>query len=205
MDAFLADVVGYAASNRLEASAAVSGLLCVWLLMRQSLWTWPLGLYYAIVSVYLFVGAGLPGQVCLHIYFIVMNAYGWYHWARGDAETDGGLVVTRTDERTLLTLLAVAVVGVGVLAAVFDHFTGSTLPYLDFSLTVLSVAAMWLQARKKLESWVIWIVVDVAYVGLFYATSSYFYLVLYFVYVPMAIGGYVAWRNALVAARAAPR
>jgi nicotinamide mononucleotide transporter len=196
----LGSVLAYAAANRLEATGAIAGLVCVWLLIRQSLWTWPLGLYYSVVSVYLFADARLVGQVCLNAYFAVMNAWGWYLWLRGRADREAPLEVTRTAAGTLAWLLVASAAGVLFLATAFDLLTAARLPHLDFSVAVLSVAAMWLQARKKLESWVFWICVNVASVALFLASANYFYLVLYLIYVPMAISGYVAWRRSMAPA-----
>lgn len=187
-------VVGYAASNQLEALGALAGLVCVWCLMRQNIWTWPFGLVYAFISIYLFWQQSLYGQLALHVYFVVMNAYGWYYWLYGKRE-EGDLLVSSTPWPTFAWVLGLAVLGSLLLAVGFGHFTDSQWPYLDFPLTVLSVAAMWLQAQKKIENWWFWIVVDVAYVGMFWVTANYFYLLLYLIYVPMAIEGLRLWQR----------
>lgn len=202
--AFLDAILAYAAANRLEAVGAIAGLACVGLLIRQSIWNWPLGILYSGISVYLFAQAPLYGQVVLNAYFLLMNIYGWIVWLRKPPEGEDAFVVTRTDARTLAIVLAIASVGVVVLGALFDQFTESRYPPVDIGITLLSTAAMWLQARKKLESWVFWFVVNLASVVLFIATGQYFYVLLYAVYVPMAVEGYVSWRRTMAAGTASP-
>ncbi len=190
-------ILTYAAANRLEAFGAVAGLACVGLLIRQSIWNWPLGVIYSGISVYLFAQAPLYGQVVLNAYFLLMNLYGWYLWLRRRPQGEDGLQVTRTASRALALVLGLAALGVIVLGMLFDQFTASRFPPVDIGITLLSTAAMWLQARKKLESWVFWFVVNIASVGLFAATGQYFYVLLYVIYVPMAVEGYFSWRRTM--------
>ncbi len=198
MDQIITEILTYASAHQLEAIGAIAGLSCVWMLMRQVIWTWPLGVTYAVISVYLFVDARLYGQVLLHLYFVVMNLYGWYHWIFGREAGEERLLVSMTSMKVMGVVLGLSTIGVIVLATLFDAFTDAYLPYLDMSITVLSVGAMWLTARKKLESWVFWLVIDVAYLGIFYLTKNYFYLLLYLGYIPMAVEGFFLWRRDLV-------
>ena len=197
MNAILQSIFAYASQNRLEASGAVAGLACVGLLIRQSMWNWPLGIAYAAISVFLFWQQHIYGQLALNGYFLVMNLYGWYAWLQHQADGDGLLVVTRTAPRTMTQVLALSLIGVIVLAVGFDQFTASQYPYIDFPVTVLSVGAMWLQARKKLESWAFWFIVNLASVVLFVVSANYFYVLLYAIYVPMAVEGHLAWRRTM--------
>ena len=190
-------ILAYAAANRLEALGAIAGLACVGLLIRQSMWNWPLGIVYSGISVYLFAQAPLYGQVVLNAYFLLMNLYGWMVWLRHGQAGEAPLPVTRTSSRTLAIVLGLAAIGVVVLAVLFDQFTASRFPPVDVGITLLSTAAMWLQARKKLESWAFWFVVNLASVGLFLATEQYFYVLLYAIYVPMAVEGYVSWQRTM--------
>ena len=205
MDQIIAEILTYASGHQLEAIGAIAGLGCVWMLMRQVIWTWPLGVVYAVISVYLFVDAKLYGQVLLHVYFVVMNLYGWYHWVFGREGGEVRLPVSLTSMKIMGVVLGLSTIGVVVLATLFDAFTDADLPYLDMSITVLSVGAMWLTARKKLESWVFWFVIDVAYLGIFYLTRNYFYLLLYLGYIPMAVQGFFLWRRDLVLVPATSR
>ena len=195
--AILQAVFAYAFANRLEAAGAIAGLISVVLLIRQNIWNWPFGVLYAGISVYLFANVPLLGQVVLNGYFLLMNAYGWWLWLRSPPATEDALLVTRASIPTLALTLSVAGVGVVLLGLLFDQFTDSLYPPVDISITLLSTAAMWLQARKKLESWVFWFVINLASVGLFIAVGNYFYALLYLLYIPMAVEGFVAWRRSM--------
>jgi nicotinamide mononucleotide transporter len=190
-------VFAYAQQNRLEAMGVIAGLACVVLLIRQSIWNWPLGAVYSAISVYLFLQVPLYGQVLLNGYFLAMNLYGWWLWLRRPPTGEDGLVVSRASVRLLVGVLALAAVGVLVLGVLFHQFTDSRYPPLDIGIALLSTAAMWLQAQKKLENWSFWFVVNVASVVLFMATQQYFYALLYLIYVPTAIEGHVAWRRTM--------
>ena len=196
--AILQTILAYALANQLEAAGAIAGLVSVVLLIRQNIWNWPFGVLYAGISMYLFANkVPLFGQVVLNGYFLLMNAYGWWLWLRNPPSTDDALLVTRASIPTLALTLSAAALGVVVLALLFDHFTESMYPPVDIGIALLSTAAMWLQARKKLESWVFWFVINLASVGLFVAVGNYFYALLYLVYIPMAIQGFVAWRRSM--------
>ena len=197
MNEILHNITAYASANQLEASGAIAGLACVGLLIRQSMWNWPLGIIYAAISVYLFWQQHILGQLALNAYFLVMNLYGWYAWLQRGEAGEGPLVVTRTAARTMAWVLGLSLIGVVLLATGFHQFTDSQFPFIDFPVTVLSVGAMWLQARKKLESWTFWFIVNVASVVLFVVSENYFYVLLYGVYVPMAIEGHLAWRRTM--------
>lgn len=197
MNDILHTIFSYANGNQLEACGAVAGLACVGLLIRQSMWNWPLGIAYAAISVFLFWQQHIYGQLALNAYFLAMNLYGWYVWLRSPNDGEGPLLVTRSSPRTMTWVLGLSLVGVVVLAVGFDQFTESKYPYIDFPVTVLSVGAMWLQARKKLESWLFWFLVNVASVVLFVVSQNYFYVLLYAIYVPMAVEGHLAWQRTM--------
>ncbi len=77
--------VDYWTQNWLEATGLISGLLCVLLLIRQNIWNWPIGLLYSLVSIVVFLRAHLYADLALHVFYVAMNAYGWYYWAFAEA------------------------------------------------------------------------------------------------------------------------
>lgn len=190
------DVIAYAVANPLEGLGAALGLLCVWLLTRQNILTWPLGMLYGLISTWLFLQVNLYGQVALNLYFVAMNLYGWYWWRRGTG-TEDTVPVTRVAPVQLVVLLAGSAALVAVLALGFGTWSDARLPWLDMGITVLSVGAMWLAARKKLENWACWLVIDVASVALFALVGAWFYALLYLIYVPMAVRGHLLWARSM--------
>ena len=184
---------------RLEAIGLVSGLLCVWLLIRQNIWTWPIGLLYALVSVAVFYRARLYADLALHVFYVAMNAYGWYYWLRGDRTADEQkLPVTHIELRTATWLGAVVVLGTIITAQLLIRFTDADLPYWDSTTTTFSFAAMWMTARKQIENWYVWLFVDVLATGIYLYKGIEFYALLYCVYIGMAFAGWWVWRQSML-------
>ncbi len=135
-----------------------------------------------------------------------MNAYGWYHWSRhghGSSETST-LPVTRLPHRAWLPLVIAVVLCTWLIATLFARLSAADLVYWDSFTTVLCFAAMALTARKILESWWLWLLADVLYVGLYAYKGVMPYAVLYAIYIVLALWGYQAWRQSMSARRADP-
>ena len=179
-----------------EVAGLGSGLLAVWLLIRQNIWTWPVGLAYALISVVVFAEARLYADLILHVFYVGMNAYGWWYWLfGGKRDASESLPVTRTPRRQVLPLALLSLVGALVMGAALDRWTQADFAYWDSATTVLSFTAMWMMARKYLENWILWFVVDVAAVALYLVKGLDLYALLYGVYLGMAVAGWWAWRK----------
>ncbi|MCH8256692.1 MAG: nicotinamide mononucleotide transporter [Proteobacteria bacterium] len=188
------------AINLFELAGLLSGLLCVWLLIRQSIWTWPIGLVYSLVSLVVFMQTKLYSEFGLHIYYAVMNAYGWYYWSRADAQdSSGSLPVTRINRVTGYILLALVALGIPLLAELMLQFTDADMAYADSTITIMSFTAMWMTARKLIENWYVWLLVDIIATIVYIIKGIELYAVLYGVYIGMAVAGLIAWRATLVA------
>jgi len=183
----------------LELSGLVSGLLCVWLLIRQNVWTFPIGLIYSVVSVAVFIEARLYADVLLSGYYVLMNAYGWYYWLYGGRRTATDVLpVTRTPVQAGVFLAAVTAVSIVAMGWFFDTRTDASFPYWDSATTCMSFAAMWMTARKYIENWGVWLVVDVIATAIYYVKGIHFYAILYGVYLGMAIMGWRAWQQTVI-------
>jgi len=194
------------AMDWMEFTGLVSGLLCVWLLIRQNVWTFPIGLVYAVVSVVVFFEARLYADVLLSGYYVLMNGYGWYYWLYGGTRTrlTGGaleedtLPVSRTPLLTGVVLGGLTAAAIGGMGWFFDTQTDAAFPYWDSATTCMSFAAMWMTARKYIENWIIWLIVDVIATAIYYLKDIQFYAILYGVYLGMAILGWRAWQLTMI-------
>lgn len=180
----------------------MTGLACVLLLIRQNIWTFPIGLVYAAVTVVVLYHQQLFVNLVENLYYLLMNAYGWYHWSRhgGAADQTSELPVTRLAQRAWLPLVAAVALGTWLVATLFDRLSTADLVYWDSFTTVLCFAAMALTARKIIESWWLWLLADVLYVGLYAYKGVMPYAALYGVYILLAVWGYQAWRRSMNAA-----
>jgi nicotinamide mononucleotide transporter len=182
-----------------EATGLVSGLLCVLLLIRQNIWNWPIGLLYSVVSVVVFYRSRLYAELPLQMFYIVMNGYGWYYWAfakrPAQASIKATLPVTNITLQTTLILTLIVILATAATGWLFANRTNAALPYWDSAATTMSFAAMWMTARKQIENWYVWLVVDVLETGIYLVKGIELYAVLYCVYIGMAIAGWWAWRT----------
>ena len=181
-----------------EPIGMVLGFVIVWCLIRQNVWAWPLGVAYVLVSVTVLLEARLYANLALHVLgFLPMNLYGWYYWLRGKAPSDEALPVTRSSGRLLILLVALTAAGTLLLGSAFAAWSDAALPYWDNGLFIGSLIAMWLTARKKIENWIFWFVVDVVSVGVYWAQGLPLYAALYFVYLAMAVIGWRSWKRTM--------
>ena len=199
MTAFLINVANYFISSPWELIGAASGLLCVWLIIRENIWNWPVGLAYALVSLLVFYKARLYSDLVLHVFYVFMNGYGWYYWLRGaGARSSGGrLVVARLSMRSASLLGTATVIGIIAMGWLFDYYTDADLAYWDSTTTVMSFAAMWMAAHKYIENWIVWLVIDVLATGIYIFKGIWPYAVLYGLYIPMAVWGWMAWLRSM--------
>jgi nicotinamide mononucleotide transporter len=179
-----------------EILGFVSGALCVWLVARQNPWNWPIGMANNITFLVLFWSAGLYADSGLQVVYAGLAVYGWWAWLRGGvAHTN--LTVTRTTKDQWLVLAAVGVLGTAGLTVLLDTATDSNVPLPDAITTVLSLLATWGQARKKLESWWLWITADVIYVPLYAYKDLWITAALYVGFLALCVLGLRSWRASL--------
>ena len=190
--------------NWLELTGVISGLLCVWLLIKEHVLTFPIGMLYASVTVIVVARALLYADVVLNLYYVLMNAYGWYYWVYGGKQlraSQGELLPQRLARSTLIRLLAITLIGSIIMGFYFARYTQADMAYVDSLTTVASFVAMWMSARKLLSSWVAWFVIDVVQIGLYIVKGMnanpglFLYAGLYCVYLLMAVWGRLQWRK----------
>ena len=182
----------------LELLAAITGAISVWLSVRQNIWSWPTGIVNVVLYVFVFHGARLYADMGLQVVYAVLSLYGWYQWLHGGpGRTE--LRVTTIAPRVAATLGAIAGLASVLLGTLLHRTTDAALPYLDASLSSVSLAAQWMMTRKLLENWLVWITVDVVYVGMFIFKELYLTAGLYAVFLGLAIRGYLDWRRSMTA------
>jgi nicotinamide mononucleotide transporter len=179
-----------------EIIGFVSGALCVWLVARQNVWNWPIGIANNITFLILFWAAGIYADSVLQLVFLCLAVYGWWAWLRGGTEHTA-LTVTRTTKNQWIVLGVVGVLGTVGLTVLLDTVTDSTVPLPDAVTTVLSLLATWGQARKKLESWWLWITADVIYVPLYAYKDLWLTAVLYVGFLALCVLGLRNWHASL--------
>ena len=184
----------------LELVGVLTGILAVWLTTRQRILCWPIGIVSVALFVIVFYRARLYGAMGLQAIYIGLAAYGWYAWLHG-GEGHGRLEVSRVPRRVLLVLAAAGTVATIGLGLGLGRWTDAALPFLDAGTTSFSLVAQWMQTRKWIENWIVWMVVDVVYVGINLSQGLHLTAGLYAVYFGLAIIGLRDWRRSMREAR----
>ena len=176
----------------IEWVAVSFGLACVWCYIRENVWSWPTGLIQTILYVWIFYQAKLYSDVLLQFVNIVLVIYGWYYWVHAGPKKED-LPVARIKPRLAAIWLSVICVGTAALGYFMANHTDASYPYWDAAIAMMSLVAQYLLAKKVLECWLIWIVVDVIAIGVYFAKDLHLTSALYLVFLIMATTGFFAW------------
>lgn len=176
----------------IEWLAAAAGLINVYLLTRQSLLAWPAGLLSVFLYAFVFYHNRLYSDVILHGFYVIINAYGWYHWSHSTT-SEAGIPVTTFEKGTRLLLAILILVCAGAWGYMMKQNTRADFVYADAFILVSSLLAQYLMALKKLENWILWIVVDVVAIYIYARKGLAVTSVLYFIYLLLCILGFNNW------------
>ena len=195
----MSEALDWIKNNYFELVAAGLGFVAIFLQIRQSVWYWLVSIVMVSMYIYIYIGARLYADMSLQVYYLVVSFYGWYLWLFGIKKNhhQSELLVSATSFKLMSMLAVISVVLFFVMAWILSAFTDSDLPYWDAFTTALGFVATWMLARKKIENWLVWIVVDVVstviylYKGLFPTAILFFFLSF------LAVVGYRSWKKDL--------
>lgn len=179
----------------IEAAATLFGLINVTLVVRRSMWNYPFALLMVSLYAWIFFHAKLYSDALLQLFYVAVNLYGWWNWARSRAET-GEVRVEQLGHFARLAWLAGCVVAAGVWGVLMHRFTDAAFPWWDGSIAMFSIAAQILQSRRNWESWALWILVDLAAVPLFAVKGLWLTAGLYLVFLALSVWGLIHWTKA---------
>ena len=188
-------MVSWLGAHAVEILGVILSIAYLIFSIRQNILLWPLGIASALLYMVVFYQSKFYADMGLNGYYVVISIYGWILWKKGSSESGAGLPVSRIGKRHALILLlitAMAFTGIGV---ILDRFTDSPVPYWDAFTTALSFTATWMLARKILENWILWIIVDAVSMALYLYRGLYPTLFLFAIYTTMAVIGYLKWKQ----------
>ncbi|MGC9331674.1 MAG: nicotinamide riboside transporter PnuC [Bacteroidales bacterium] len=190
------------AENYFELTAAALGVFSIFLQIKQNPLYWLVALVMVSMYIRVYYQTKFYADMSLQVYYFVVSIYGWLHWVFGKnkrKKQDGErkLPVSRlTDMEWTWSVLASGVLIV-VIWQILTHFTDSPVPVGDAFTTALSFVATWMLARKIIENWLFWIIVDLVSTGLYIYKGLYPTAVLFLFLTIMAVIGYKAWKKDL--------
>jgi nicotinamide mononucleotide transporter len=179
----------------IEAAATLFGLINVTLVVRRSMWNYPFALAMVSLYAWIFYGQRLYSDALLQLFYVVVNLYGWWNWSRARAVTGEVRVEQLTVAARIGWIAGCAVAAIGW-GALMHRYTDAAFPWWDGSIAVVSVAAQILQSRRNWESWVLWILVDLAAIPLFALKGLWPTAALYVVFLALSVWGLIQWTKA---------
>ncbi len=180
----------------LEILATISGILCVYLQTREKILAWPFGLLSVSILVFVFYSSRLYSDVILHVIYIGLNIYGWWYWSANVDKTDH-TPIQSLSRRMFIIWAFIIVLGAILWGFGMNAITNADLVYFDAFTTVGSLSAQYLLARKVIQNWIIWIIVDVVAVNVYVIKELYFTAFMFFVFLLLCIKGYRDWKRSL--------
>jgi nicotinamide mononucleotide transporter len=181
-----------------EWFGTVFGIAGVVLTARRSVFCWPAWLVSIIAYGVFFTQIKLYADAVLQVFFLITSVLGWLAWQKdkaGASEAELPVTWTPTRERwAYLVLTVISSVGIGF---VFDRFTDAHVPYWDAGCAGISVAAQILMMKRRIESWHLWVVVDVVYTALYATKGAWLTVIQYAIFAVIAVGGLREWRRSV--------
>ncbi len=192
------------ALDPLELAAVVLSIAAVWWTTARKPICWPVGLVSVLVYAWIFFRARLYSDALLQGVYAVLQVYGWRRWSAAPQE-QGLPQLRRPALSELLLHLSIGAVGAVLLGTAMARYTDAAVPWLDATLTAFSLVAQWWAARLVRTNWLLWIAVDVVYVGLYATRQLPLTAALYAGFVVLAAIGWWRWGRTLGEASPLPQ
>lgn len=188
---------GIIQTTLLEWIAVATGLASVWFSMKENIWVYPTGIVSVLIYVYLAFQYKLYADMGVNFYYFVMSVYGWYFWIHPKDKSKPQVPVTVNSRNENIFTIALMLGSFGILYFGLSNFTDSDVAFWDATTTCFAIAGMYLMARKKLESWIAWIITDIISIPLYFYKGLVLTSFQFLIFTILAVAGYIAWRNSL--------
>lgn len=184
----------FLANHWLDITTTILGLAYILLEYKASVWMWVVGFFMQSLGIVLYYQKGLYADCGMEFYYLAMTVYGFIAWMRHSNKKEE-LPIRYMPRKIAIIWLGLAAVIWLALYLILTNFTDSRVPILDAFTTALSIVGIWALARKYLEQWFVWIVVDIVTCGLYFYKDIPFKASLYGLYVIIAVFGYFKWKK----------
>lgn len=182
--------------NWVELAGALLGLANIVLLIRRSVWNFPVAMaMVALVGIALFEQR-LYAETGLQAFFFVVNGWGWVLWSRARGSEEVAVPVGWMSGRARVIWALVTAALSLALGWALHRFTNAALPFADSAVTGASIAAQILLALRRVENWALWVAIDAVSIGLYLNRGLFFLAALYLVFLVLSVRGYREWKVA---------
>lgn len=181
-----------------EYVAVIAGILSVWYSRKENILVYPIGLINTITYIYLSFKFHLPGEGSVNFYYTVMSIYGWWLWSKKDTKSSATILhITYSNKKEWLQQImffaAMYLVYYFALTLAKKYFFEGAIPWADSFATASAFTAMWLMAKKKVESWWWWIATNIASIPLYFTKTLVLSSLQYVVFLILAVAGLLTW------------
>ena len=182
----------------LELFAVIMNIFSVIYAKRNSILVYPTGLIGTGIFVYILYNFSLLGDMIINFYFVLMSIYGWYYWAqKKDGQTLNNVSRTSIKEYYFILILGItSLLSIYLVYNFYDKWDSWT-AYVDTITTAIFFVAMYLMARRKVESWIFWIIGDLITIPLYFYKGLTISSIQYLIFLILAILGYISWKKIL--------
>ncbi len=185
--------------SAIEIAGAIITVVSIWLATRESLWYYPTGIASVLLYAWIYAQARLYAESGLQFVWLGLMIYGWWAWMRGGEERRE-LPVSRTPRRAWPLVLGAAIAMSVITTLLQRRYTNNPAPLIDSSIAGFSIVAQAMTARKWIENWLFWIVINVVSIYLYLSRDLYPTAALYVVLLILGIAGYRKWQKSLASA-----
>lgn len=181
-------------TSLIEIAGLLTGIASVWLTVRQDILCFPIGIINVLIYAFLFSSNGirLYADAFLQIIYLILLIYGWIRWKKNKIEINFPISI---NSFFLTRLLVFCIPAFFILGLFLANYTNASLPWLDALLTIISLAAQWMIAKKMIENWALWIAVNIVYVPLYIYKGLHLTAILYFIFLVLAFKGLSEWKK----------
>lgn len=183
----------------IEIIAILSGITSVWFSKKENIWVYPTGLVGTILYVYISFQGELYGEATVNLYYTIMSLYGWYNWLRRDQQQQLIVHITQSSKSEWIMeigfFLTLYLVIFFALTYIQQSFSPGAIPWADALASASAFTGMWLMTRKKLNSWIWWIITNISSIPLYYTKGYTLTSWYYFILLILAILGWIEWRK----------
>jgi nicotinamide mononucleotide transporter len=180
--------------NYIELIGAVAGIIGVWLTARQLIWCWPVALVNVVIYIYIFFIAKLYADFGLQLFYLVMTLYGWYNWHYGGKNHEQ-LRISKIPLKLFSGIFVLGILAQTLLGYLLKNYSDASFPYIDSFVSIWGIIGTFMMAKKIIEHWIVWIIVDIFSVGIFFLKDLYATSVLYLIFTILAVYGWIKWNR----------
>jgi len=177
----------------IEGLAVIFTLVCVWLAAKRHVLSWPIGMIAAVFYAIVFYDTNLYADFALQFVFFIQGIIGWMFWKRNLEKESQLIKIESMNLFETFKWFFISIIGVNIVFLILINYTNASAPLLDSIVAVNSLIANWLLAKRKLQNWILWIIIDVIYIGLFIYKGLYLSAGLYLILGVMAYLGLKNW------------